>query len=150
MTPEAARAEIETLKGDKAFYARLQQQEADAHARWRGLHARAYPTPSAITSEADVHNQAVARREQGWSDFLAWQRQLYGLNEEQLTEMRTGICTPEVRAWAVEEKERLLRDAAWHQRFKSGEREARNHWGRVVGILGLRPVPLKDWPKVKP
>jgi len=147
MTESQAREAIRGKIHDKEFGAKLLAGDAAARAEWEGLHKRGFASKREVETVEDANDQAAARREQGWNEYLGWQKQLYGLNEEQLTEIRRGICTPEVRAWALEEKARLLRDTAWHQRFRAGERAALNQWGRVVGILGLRAVPLKDWPK---
>ena len=42
-TPAQAKAEIQTLKQDKAFTAKLMNKDAEASARWTQLHQYAYP-----------------------------------------------------------------------------------------------------------
>jgi hypothetical protein len=140
MTVEQARATIEARKGDRDFYNRLQKQDPSAHAEWTGLHKRAFPAPATITLTQDVNNQAAARREQGWSDYLAMVRQDISLTPEQEASVRAGEVDEQLYKRAQEDKERLIRDRAWYQRLVNGDREARHQWAWVRLVLSPKPV----------
>lgn len=141
--PEAvqARAQIDTLKGDKEFYAKLQQKDPAAHRLWSDLHKSGFPAPAEIRSQADVESQASARNAEFWNNHIAALRAQFPLTPNQEAEIRSGIVDAAAHRWATEEKQRLISDRAWRTRYFDGDRQARLDWGLVLQILSLRPVP---------
>jgi hypothetical protein len=140
MSQEQALAAIEARKGDKEFYNRLQKQDPAAHQEWRGLHARAFPAPTQITKDQDVLNQEAARREQGWSEYLAMVKQDISLSPEQEATVRAGEIDEALYQRALQDKARLVKDRAWYRRLMDGDVQARQQWAWVKLVLSLKPV----------
>ena len=111
----AARATIELRKGDKDFYKALVAERASgvagpANQEWAALHKAGYPSPPAITSQADVDNQAAGRNAEKWDLYIADLKSRFPLSAEQETEIRGGIIDERAYQWAREEKDRLIKD----------------------------------------
>jgi hypothetical protein len=150
----ASRAEIEQLKSDKDFYKSLvaereRGESGPATQRWANLHRVGFPPPAAIQSQDDVNRQAAAINQTRWDEYIASLRQHVSLTTEQEQEIRGGVVNDGVRAWAAAEKQRLIRDEGWRQRYFRADREAVREWSLVVAILGLRPVPWATDPRAK-
>ncbi len=135
-----ARAKIETLKSDRDFYQKLQQQQPEAHAEWRRLHATAYPSPAQPSSPEDVKTQDAARAEEQWSGYFAALQQRFPLTAEQQAEIRRGVITPELHRYARDELDRALKDRAFRVKVLDGDRQANLQFGLLKAMLGLRPV----------
>jgi hypothetical protein len=146
LTPDAARAEIETLKGDKSFYDRLMAKDPDASARWAGLHKQGFPSAPPVTPE-QMTTQDAARLEQSWSEYFAWIGQRQPLTPEQQAEMRNGKVNADLHAWAAQEKDRLVKDKAFYRKFLDGDRSANRDWQIVTNILSLKPEKDFQWRK---
>jgi hypothetical protein len=141
----AARATIEERKGDKEFYKLLVAERSrgvtgPASQEWAALHAAGWPSPPAIQSQADVDSQSVARNADLWDRHIADLKTRFPLSAEQEAEIRAGIVSLNVRQWAIEQKDRMVKDRAFYKRLMDGDREANGEWGRVTAILSLRPV----------
>jgi hypothetical protein len=59
---------------------------------------------------------------------------------EQEAEMRGGVVREEFRNWALEQRDLLVKDKAFYRRLLDGDMAAKEKWGRVVALIGLRPV----------
>jgi hypothetical protein len=138
--PEAALAQIETLKADKDFYNKLKQQDPAAHAQWHGLHKAAYPIPPAVGSMDDVNNQAAQRNAEQMNTFIASMRARWPMTPEMEQEIRGGVIREEFHKQAQEEKDRLIKDREFRRKLLDGDRAANEHWGRTIAALSLRPV----------
>lgn len=105
-SPEAAaaRGRIDELKFDKAFYARLQQQDPAARAEWDGLHKTGFSAAEQVTSQADVDSQAAARREQEWSGYFAALSPVASFIADQQEEICGGVTGETSHQEAVAEK----------------------------------------------
>ncbi len=141
----AARAEIDTLKSDKEFYAAMKAERergltGPASQRWSDLHRKGWPSPAAITSQADVESQATARNSEEWNKYFGWLRQQFRLTPENEAELRAGVIRADLHQWAKEEKDRLVRDQAWRRRMFDGGRKEVEEWSRITLMLSLRPV----------
>lgn len=71
----AARAEIKEKIVDKEFYKSLIAERergvtGPASQAWSELHARGWPSPPAVGSQADVDNQAKGRNAEMWNPTL--------------------------------------------------------------------------------
>ena len=87
----AARATIEQRKGDKDFYKALVAERESgvtgpANQEWAALHKTGYPSPPAITSQADVDSQAAGRNAELWNAHIADLRSRFHLTEQQEAE----------------------------------------------------------------
>ena len=97
LTIEAARLQIDTLKGDKDFYGRLNSDKPEIKAaaleEWRRLHSVAFPPPPQVTLEnvKDIYgNQEVMRRSERMESGLAQLRQMGITDPASLDEIRRG------------------------------------------------------------
>jgi hypothetical protein len=140
MSREQALAKIDTLKGDKEFYNKLQKHEPDAHQRRAGLHKQAFPAPTAITSTEDVNNQEAARNAEGWNQYVSWLRQQWAVTPEQEAEIRNGVIRQEFYDWAKAKKDQMVRDRGFYRKLQDGDTAAREQWARITAMLALRPV----------
>jgi hypothetical protein len=141
----AARATIEERKGDKDFYKLLVAERergvtGPACQEWAALHKAGYPSPAAITSQADVDNQAAGRNAQLWDEHIANLKTRFDLTAEQEKEIRGGVVDERAYKWAVDEKSRLIKDKGFYRKLLDGDRAANRDWGLITSILSLRPV----------
>lgn len=147
LTPEAARAEIEALKGDNSFYKRLVVEKDEAsNSRWSALHKQAFPAPAPLTPEQMPAHEA-ARIEQDWNNYFSFIGQRFPLNAEQQAEIRNGVVNADLHKWAQEEKGRLIKDRGFYRKLLDGDRQANKDWGIVTSVLSLRPVKDFQWRK---
>jgi hypothetical protein len=137
---EMARAEIETLKGDKDFYKLLQAKDPAATQRWSNLHKAGYPAPVSVATPEDVGAQAAARNEEQWNSYLAACKALFPLTPEQEAEIRNGVIRADLHQQAREQKDRLVKDKEFYKRLMAGDGEANKRWGLLLCALSLRPV----------
>jgi hypothetical protein len=140
LAPEAARARIEELKGNKEFYAKIQQKDLAAHREWRELHRQGYPAAVQVASVEDVQSQEAQRNAEQWNGYIAAVKAQFPLTAEQETEIRSGVVDARVRDWAENEKQRMLKDRGFRTKYFDGDRAAAKDWGLVVQILSLKPV----------
>jgi hypothetical protein len=144
MTREQALAQIETLKSDKSFYARLQQKDQAAHSHWSELHKAAYPSRPA--KPEDYGDLAAARHEQEMNEMVAHRRSKWDVTPEQEAELRgtrwEGGRVIRREDWqrARDAVDAMKMDAAWRAKFFAGDRQAQAEWYRAVSALGMRPV----------
>jgi len=141
----AARAEIKSKISDKEFYKALVAERergitGPASQAWSGLHAKGYPAATAVTSQADVDNQAAGRNAQAWDGYIQALKQRTDLSEAQIAEIRSGVVNETAYAWAREEKDRLIKDRSFRTKLLDGDRQANRDWTLVTSILSLRPV----------
>jgi hypothetical protein len=145
LTPEAARLQIDTLKGDKEFYARLNSDKPEIKAAaleaWRKLHIAAYPPPPQVTLEnvKDIHgNQEVMRRSERMESGLAVLRAMGVTDPASLDEVRKQVPVAAAeQQFAREEIARLKSDRAWVRRYLDGDREARAIFTRLHQVISL-------------
>jgi hypothetical protein len=137
----AARARIDELKADKAFYQKLQAESdrgvsGEARQEWNRLHAVGFPSPTSISSQADIDSQAAARAEQHWNSYLSTIKQdIPHLTEQQEEEIRAGVTNQVSRDWALREKDRMIKDPSFRRKLLDGGRAEREDWARVNAIL---------------
>jgi hypothetical protein len=141
----SARAEIDSLKGDRDFYQALKAEKergisGPASQRWQGLHAKGYPASTQVGSQADVDSQASARVEKEWSSFFSGLGQQWAVTPEQIAEIRGGVVREEIRNYAIQQIELMQKDKTFYRRLLDGDMAAKEKWGRMVAIKGLRPV----------
>lgn len=141
----AARAEIREKIGDKDFYKNLVAERergvtGPASQAWAELHKRGYPSPPSASSVDDVNSRAAARNEAQWNSFFQGLRAQWPVTPDQEKEIRGGVVREEVRNWALEQRDLMVKDKAFYRRLLDGDVAAKEKWGRVVAILGLRPV----------
>jgi hypothetical protein len=141
----AAREEIKAKIGDKEFYKSLISERergvaGPASQLWDRLHKAGHPSPTGVTSQADVNVQANARNAEMWDGYIAALKQRSALTAEQEAEIRSGVVHESAYAWAREEKDRLIKDRGWYRRLLDGDRQANRDWTLVTSILSLRPV----------
>jgi hypothetical protein len=144
-TAISARAEIESLKSDKEFFAALKAEgergvSGPAKQRWASLHAAGFPSPVAIASQSDVDGQAANRSAELWNAHIADLKTRFPLTAEQEAEIRGGVVDERAYAWAVEQKGLLIKDKSFYRKILDGDRAANRDWGLVTSILSLRPV----------
>jgi hypothetical protein len=151
LTPEAARLQIDTLKGDKEFYARLNSDKPEIKAAaleaWRKLHLTAFPPPPQVTLEnvKDVHgNQEVMRRSERMESGIAALRAMGITEQAALDEIRRGqpVAAAE-QQFAREEIARLKSDRAWVRKYLDGDREARAIFTRLHQVISLPTASTK-------
>jgi hypothetical protein len=143
LEPEAARARIEVLKGDKDFFGRLsssdQAVKQAALQEWTALHQAGFPAPAPVDAAA-YGVQVAARSAQQWNEYMGWLKQRIALTPEMEAEVRNGVVREETWRWAREEKDRLVKDRAFYRRLMDGDRKATEDWERIKLLVGLRPV----------
>jgi hypothetical protein len=142
LAPEAARLQIDTLKGDKEFYARLNSDKAEVKAaaleHWRTLHRNAFPPAPTATPE-DIHgNQEIMRRSERMESGLAALRAMGLTDPAALDEIRRSqpVAAAE-QQFAREEITRLKQDKAWVRRYLDGDRAAREQFTRLHMVISL-------------
>jgi hypothetical protein len=140
MSVTEARAAIQERINDTAFYAKLKSQDPAAHQEWARLHKIAHPVPTEFRTAADVDSQVAARQARFWDEHIASLKAQFPLTPAQEQEIRGGVIAKSVQEWAKGEKAMLLKDRAWYQKFKNGDRAAKLQWGLLVQMLSLRPV----------
>jgi hypothetical protein len=145
--PEAisARTEIDVLKADKSFYKSLLEEKergvsGPANKKWADLHQKGWPSPTGIASQNDLNAQVVARTEEQWNSFFAGLKAQWPVTPAMEAEMRAGIVREEYRNWALEQRALLVKDRGFYRRLLDGDMAAKEKWGRVVALIGLRPV----------
>jgi hypothetical protein len=134
----AARAEIKTKIADPEFYKTLKAEKdrgvtGPASQAWAELHAKGWPAPV-----ADASAQAVARAEQQWNAFVA--AQPWPVTPEQEAELRAGVVREDIHKIALQRKDAMVKDKAFYRRLLDGDRAAKEEWGKVIAVIGLRPV----------
>lgn len=142
----AARAEIETLKGDKEFYAAMKAERergltGPASQKWAALHKSGFPSPTNIASQNDADAQASARTEQEWNSFFAGLRAMWSVTPEQEAEMRAGVIREDIRNLALQQRDLMVKDKTFYRRLLDGDMAAKEKWSRVIAAIALRPVP---------
>jgi hypothetical protein len=142
-----ARAEIKAKIGDRTFYETLKAERerglsGPASQAWANLHSIGWPMAPGVSSQDDVNAQASARNEKGWSTFVAALGTQWQITPEQIAELRAGVVREDIRNIALQRRDAMLTDAAWRRRFFDGDRMAKEEWGKVVSVLGLRPVKM--------
>jgi hypothetical protein len=144
----AARAEIETLKADKSFYKRLVvDKEPAANQKWAELHSKGWPTVPGVSSQNDVNAQVEARRAEQWNGFFAalgWSP-----TPEQQAEMKAGVVREDIHKIALERRDAMIKDKVFYRRYLDGDRAAKEEWGKVIAVVGLRPVPATYFTKAR-
>jgi hypothetical protein len=145
LTPEAARLQIDALKGDKEFYARLNSDKPEIKAAaleaWRKLHFQGYPPPPQVTLEnvTDLPgNHEAIRRSERMESGIAALRAMGITDQAALDEVRRGqaVAAGE-QAFAREEIARLKQDRAWVRRYLDGDRVAREQFTRLHMVISL-------------
>jgi hypothetical protein len=140
MSVSEAKAAIQQRINDAAFYERLKLQDPAAHREWARLHQIAHPVPPVVRTAADVDSQVAARAARFWDEHIASLKAQFPLSPAQEEEIRGGVIAKDVHEWAKSEKAMLLKDRAWYQKFKNGDRAAKLQWGLLVQMLSLRPI----------
>lgn len=139
-SPEAARATIAERIADREFGKRLLEKDPAASKEWSDLHKAGYPAAPAPTSPQEVNSQHAGRNEQAWNDHISALRQRFPLTDAQVQEIRGGMINAEAYQFALDEKNRMVRDKGFYRKLLDGDREAARQWGAVTLALGLRPV----------
>jgi hypothetical protein len=118
-----ARAEIDTVKGDREFGAKLLNRDAYAMKRWTDLHGKGWPRPPSIASEADVNQRQAGRHAEAWNGYInAIRRDVLDLTDVQETEIRAGVCNKQSHDWAVNTKQQCLIRTRHGEKSKMGAR----------------------------
>jgi hypothetical protein len=146
----AARAEIDSLKADKDF-AKLLLSKVDqgaiappevlaAKQRWAELHKKGYPPVVEIRSPSDALQQQEQRNTAAMDEYIQHVKTKIPLTEQQEREIRSGRISKADRQWAVEEKERCMREANFLARYRASDRDVVERWNYLLQMLSLRPV----------
>jgi hypothetical protein len=148
--PEAvqARETIKNLIGDRKFFEQLKSERergvmGEACQKWTGLHKIGWPSPTAPTSVEDAAKQEDARAAEMWNAHIGALKQRFPITPPQEAELRGGVINADLRQWAVEEKDRLVKDRGFYLKLLNGDRTAAQQWGLLTSMLSLRPV--KDY-----
>jgi hypothetical protein len=141
----AARSEIKAKIGDKEFYQALKAERergasGPASTEWAALHRTGWPAAPEVRSQADVDAQANARLEDQWNSYFAALQARFSLTEQNRAELRAGVIREDLRRFALDEKDRLIKDKSFRTRLLDGERAANQQWGMITSMLSLRPV----------
>jgi hypothetical protein len=144
----AARDAIKAKIADKECYQALiavRQRGVTglASQEWTGLHAKGWPAPTGATSQADVNMQAAARTEEQRGTLFTGLNAQWPATPENEAEIRGSVVREEIRNWAVQQRDLLVNDKAFYRRLLGGDMAAKEKWGRVVAIIGLRPVKVQ-------
>jgi hypothetical protein len=141
----AARAEIKAKIGDSEFYKTLKAEKESgvsgpASKAWAELHAKGWPMAPGVSSQADVNAQADARVEGQWHTVFQGLNAQWSVSPEQEAEMRAGVVREDIRNFALQQRDLMIKDKAFYRRLLDGDMAAKEKWGRVVAVIGLRPV----------
>jgi hypothetical protein len=137
LSPEAARAEIKAKIQEPGFLAKLKEEPATRQ-RWQELHRQGFPASESIGTAIDIANQEARRQGEMRETFLASLVEQGGLTHQQINEIRTRTTvTRAEHDWATAQKDLMMKDAAWRNRFFNGDRVAKNEWHRVVQLAAL-------------
>jgi hypothetical protein len=75
-----------------------------------------------------------------WSTYLQSIKQQVNLTADQEAEIRGGVIREDLHRWAMEEKDRLIKDKGFRTRLLDGGRAESRSWNLLLAMLALRPV----------
>jgi hypothetical protein len=136
LTPDEAKARIQTLTADKDFYNKLKQHDAASHREWAALHKAAY------ASDASPAGQEAARNAERMNSHVATLREVMpDMTPGMEAEIRAGVATKFSHDWAVRQVRLMIEDRAFrHDLLVEKKAEAREKWARINALAALRVV----------